>query len=332
MHLSWACIFAVALLVSAELPRYDEIQRGILLTISDVEYRIEKFLGQGASGNVYSAISSSNHEQVAIKVVNIEEEYSSSSTESFKTPPYLRGSISDKGSEKDSSSTATSASVFTTLNDLDYIENEIAIMKALQGEENIVQYIDSAISDSTAFIVMELCHGGTLDDFVGPLKEEKDLINVISGLETALNALSKHGILHRDIKPENVFLTSDGTVKLADFGCAAFWNEDSTSTAGSMDYMAPERLLGKEYQEGSDIWSAGVTILEAMTKVSPLQFFTDPAERLACTAEQYAARIEKYFEEHQGELEFSEEYPSRAVVAVQQMLQLDSSRRSTVPT
>jgi eukaryotic-like serine/threonine-protein kinase len=135
------------------------------------------------------------------------------------------------------------------------------------------------IDGSEPFIVMERLHGETLRerlrrDGALPFVEA---ISVISQLLDALDEVHQAGVVHRDVKPANVFIT-DGTVKLIDFGLAARIGGPATNdqrvesldSFGTLDYLAPERLLEQhDVDHRGDIWAAGVTLYAALTATHP---------------------------------------------------------------
>jgi len=85
-----------------------------------------------------------------------------------------------------------------------------------------------------------------------------------------LSYLHENKILHRDIKPSNLLLNHNGCLKWCDFGISAMDEVSCHRTAvGTTVYMAPERLRGKTYGRSSDIWSAGLVFLEAITGQLP---------------------------------------------------------------
>ncbi|MDD3279788.1 MAG: Stk1 family PASTA domain-containing Ser/Thr kinase [Lachnospiraceae bacterium] len=134
---------------------------------------------------------------------------------------------------------------------------------------NIVNVYDVGEDNGLYYIVMELVEGITLKDYItrkGKLsvKEATSIaIQVSLGLEAAHN----RGIIHRDVKPQNIIISTDGKVKLSDFGIAKATNSNTiTSNAmGSVHYSSPEQVRGGFSNAQSDIYSLGITIYEMVT-------------------------------------------------------------------
>ncbi len=138
------------------------------------------------------------------------------------------------------------------------------------------------------FIVTEYLEGKTLRD---TLKEDSislsDALEIGVQIANALSAAHKAGIVHRDIKPENIMILPDGYIKVLDFGLAKMTGayqqltqspEASTASLlqtkagmilGTVNYMSPEQLRGKEIDERTDIWSLGIVLFEAIGKIRP---------------------------------------------------------------
>lgn len=89
-------------------------------------------------------------------------------------------------------------------------------------------------------------------------------------LFSALNHMHSQGVVHRDIKPENIMLTTQGELKLIDFGLAqrCKFQSNQTDIAGTPYYMAPEVLDG-HFNEKCDIWSIGVLLYVFMSGYLP---------------------------------------------------------------
>ncbi|KAI9102181.1 hypothetical protein K1719_023691 [Acacia pycnantha] len=88
---------------------------------------------------------------------------------------------------------------------------------------------------------------------------------------SAVSHLHANGITHRDLKPENILLDAHGHVVLTDFGLARQFCENarSNSLCGTLEYMAPEIILGKGHDKGADWWSFGILIFEMLTGKPP---------------------------------------------------------------
>lgn len=113
---------------------------------------------------------------------------------------------------------------------------------------------------------MEYCSGGDLYDYIKRQKNfsEKKAANIITQLFSAINHLHTRKIVHRDLKPENIVFIETATneifIKLIDFGTSIFIkNEPLTQELGTIYYIAPEVFLNN-YNEKSDIWSAGIIL------------------------------------------------------------------------
>lgn len=134
---------------------------------------------------------------------------------------------------------------------------------------NIVNVFDVGDDEGVYYIVMELIEGITLKEYIAKkgkltIKEATSIaIQVSMGLEAAHN----HGIVHRDVKPQNIIISTDGKVKVTDFGIAraASSNTISSNVMGSVHYSSPEQVRGGYSDEKSDIYSLGITMYEMVT-------------------------------------------------------------------
>jgi len=163
-------------------------------------------------------------------------------------------------------------------------EREARAVAAL-NHPHICTLHDIGAHDGATYLVMEHLPGQTLADRLrkGPLPLAQAL-DIGAQIAEALDAAHKHGIIHRDLKPGNVMLTKAGA-KLLDFGLAklvaygerpalASEASDPTQTVpmtargtivGTLQYMAPEQLEGKEADARTDLWALGALLFEMVT-------------------------------------------------------------------
>lgn len=134
---------------------------------------------------------------------------------------------------------------------------------------NIVNIYDVGNADDLYFIVMEYVEGITLKTYIekkGQLsfKEAESIaIQVARGIEAAHNK----NIIHRDIKPQNIIISTEGKVKVTDFGIAkaASTNTISSDVMGSVHYVSPEQARNGFVDARSDIYSLGIVMYEMIT-------------------------------------------------------------------
>ena len=148
---------------------------------------------------------------------------------------------------------------------------------------NIGTIFDFDSQDGTDFLVMEFVGGAWLEDRVrnGPLPEA-EILRIATQVVSALEAAHHEGVIHRDLKPANIGLTPDGHVKVLDFGLARSLRpalvdsstesiDESAAAVGTVPYMAPEQLLGREVDARADIYSCGVVLYRMAVGILPFE-------------------------------------------------------------
>jgi serine/threonine-protein kinase len=157
-------------------------------------------------------------------------------------------------------------------------EREARAVAALT-HPNILDIHDVGTADGVTFVVTELLEGESLGERLkrGPLPW-RSALDIGLAIADGLAAAHGCGVVHRDLKPDNIFLSSDGRVKILDFGLARREGERSEDSAsrtpastatgilvGTAGYISPEQVQGKRADERSDIFALGCILYEAVT-------------------------------------------------------------------
>ena len=159
---------------------------------------------------------------------------------------------------------------------------------------NIVSIFDWGQQDDTYFIVMEFIDGRSLADLIrtqGVLDADR-AAEIASDVAAALGAAHRSGVIHRDVKPGNVLITSDGQVKVADFGIATVLTDTNTdltragTVMGTATYFSPEQAQGRSVDARSDLYSLGAVLFEMVVGRPPFKGDTPLAVAIKHVQEQ----------------------------------------------
>jgi serine/threonine-protein kinase len=161
--------------------------------------------------------------------------------------------------------------------------HEAQAASALQHNNICAIHDVDETDDGRLFIVMDCYEGETLKEKIvhGPLKID-EAVDIAIQVAGGLLRTHERGIVHRDIKPANIFITTDGTVKILDFGLAKLAGTQRTltkagTTLGTIAYMSPEQARGENVDHRTDIWSLGVVVYEMISRQLPFRGEFDQA-------------------------------------------------------
>lgn len=152
---------------------------------------------------------------------------------------------------------------------------EIKVLATLD-HPNIASLHTAFRSGNQLVMIMEFVEGVSLDERLraGPIPVAEAVGYFCQALEALAYAHSR-GVIHRDIKPSNIMVTTEGVVKLMDFGIAKAAGDRQLTrtgtTLGSLYYMSPEQVTGAALDARSDIYSMGVALYEVLTGTRPFK-------------------------------------------------------------
>lgn len=200
------------------------------------KYCLEKCIGRGNFGDVYKAAEIKTGGPVAIKVVNLDE----------------------------------------APDDMFFLVREIQFLSTLRSPY-VVEYLEAFAENVNMWIVMGYCGGGSVADVLRTSKKFLESVTayVIRLVLLGLEYLHGQKTVHRDIKLANILVTTDGAIKLGDFGvsgCISYTNRKKNTFVGTPYWMAPEVIVHNKhgYNEKADIWSTGITTIELIKGSPPL--------------------------------------------------------------
>ena len=212
----------------------------------DGRYEILSLIGVGGMSNVYKAIDKKTGATVAVKFLKQEFYTNEELVRRFK--------------------------------------NESKAISLLNSP-NIIKVIDINMSDEEKYIVVEYIDGITLKQYMENRKvlSRQETVIFTATILKAMAHAHENGIIHRDLKPQNIMILRDGTLKIMDFGIARLSTANQHTVTdkaiGSVHYISPEQVRGKESDARSDIYSIGIMMYEMLTGTLP--FVSDTAVSVA---------------------------------------------------
>ncbi|MFI1399134.1 serine/threonine-protein kinase [Streptomyces sp. NPDC020681] len=207
--------------------------------VIDGRFELIERLGSGGMGTVWRARDTVLHREVALKAVRPDAEASNAVRERV-------------------------------------LREARALARLSHPHVVMIHQIVDVDAEPHPWIVMELITGVSLKDRLdrGPLAPV-EAARIGRQVLSALRAAHAAGIQHRDVKPANVLLRADGSAVLTDFGIAALQGTTSLTATGELvgspEYMAPERVRGRDDDPASDFWSLGLVLYVCVEGISPLR-------------------------------------------------------------
>lgn len=146
------------------------------------------------------------------------------------------------------------------------------------GDEGDTDDVGNPTGSTTPYIVMEFVQGRLLGDIIHRgIIDEAAALGIADGMLNALEVSHQAGIVHRDIKPANVMITTNGGVKVMDFGIARAIADtvanggETSSILGTAMYLSPEQARGQDATERSDLYALGVVLYEMLAGRPPFE-------------------------------------------------------------
>lgn len=143
------------------------------------------------------------------------------------------------------------------------------------SHKHLVSVLEAGEAEGRQYLVMRYVPGRSLQERIeidGPLPID-ELLRMVSHIAAGLDALHHHDLVHRDIKTSNILLEPDGSASLTDFGLAKGRGYSMLTkpgqVMGTLDYLAPELIRGKEAGPRSDIYSFGCVVFECLAGTPP---------------------------------------------------------------
>ncbi|MFO0572688.1 MAG: AAA family ATPase [Polyangia bacterium] len=247
-------------------------------------YRVVELLGAGGMGEVFRALDRLSGQHIALKrvVSTVRGARGADATEDGidDEPPTHTVALPSDAAPQTVAVLSYSASPEVVLRQHRVaIANEFKTLASLR-HPHIISVLDYGFDEEgSPFFTMELLPTPQPFTLAAANRPVAEVVTLAGQLLAALAYLHRHGILHRDLKPSNVLCIGD-RVKVLDFGVATH-RSSARDVAGTLEYMAPELLLGSPPSPASDLYAVGVLLWEALigrypfARDSPTSFLKD---------------------------------------------------------
>mmetsp|Transcript_1825 Transcript_1825/g.2881 ORF Transcript_1825/g.2881 Transcript_1825/m.2881 type:complete len:410 (+) Transcript_1825:135-1364(+) len=228
----------------------DEFNKNTTKKWSIDSFVLGRALGKGKFGNVYLGRDKESQKYIALKVL-------------FKAP--LRAA-----------------------NSVHSLRREVEIQSRLR-HPNIVRLFGYFHDAKNVYLILDYLPNGELFKYIasrGGRVEEKMCRSYMKMLAAAVLYMHHHNVIHRDLKPENVLMSTDGTLKIADFGCAVLLpppHTDRRTVCGTPEYLSPEMLSGAGHGFPVDMWALGIFMYELLVGRTPFVEARGDGSRIAAT-------------------------------------------------
>jgi len=241
--------------ITEDLNFYNALNQNVNVTYKEAkkvkkvnQYVLGRLIGEGAYAKVKEAIDTKTKRRVAIKIIKKRR---------LRTIPHGEQNV----------------------------KREIATLQKLK-HKNIVELIEVIYNEENEglYIVMEYVGGGSLESILKKVTDSKlptnQVYSIFSQLLDGLEYIHSQGIVHRDIKPANIMLTTEGTIKISDFGISVTVDPSNSATLasanamyslGSPAFQAPEVANGTQRFSGftGDMWALGITLYQIVVGKFP---------------------------------------------------------------
>lgn len=164
-----------------------------------------------------------------------------------------------------------------TADQVDALRTEVALLQDLR-HPNIVNFLGCCLQPPQVCVILEYAEGGSLHNMLHTQQKQPEYGTLLQLAEDVASAMDYcHSldppIIHRDLKPQNILLRRDGRAQVADFGIARIRHSTFVETkhlnAGTVAYMSPEIMQGRNVDEKCDVYSFGVIMWECLTGEKP---------------------------------------------------------------